>query len=168
LFQIVNYKILHARAHWQEIAFSPVFTEFPQKLKDWQYEIQDFRERLRDTLTEKIEKREKRLEILSNRLSPIKLASNLNEKKTRLALLRQKNISAMKNLCDDKDEKLKIRMASLDALSPLAVLKRGFSVTENEKGEILRNAEDINADERVKIRLAKGRIEAKVLTVEKN
>jgi exodeoxyribonuclease VII large subunit len=168
LFQIVNYKILHARANWQEIAFSPVFTEFPQKLKDWQYEIEDFRAQLRDALTEKIEKREKRLEILSNRLSPIKLASNLNEKKTRLALLKQKNISAMKNLCDEKDEKLKIRMASLDALSPLAVLRRGFSVTENEKGEILRNAEDVKADEKVKIRLAKGRIEAKVLTVEKN
>ncbi len=123
---------------------------------------------MRDALTEKLEKKIKRLKTLSNRLSPLKLASNLGEKKTRLALLRQKNMSAIKNLIDEKDEKLKIRMASLDALSPLAVLRRGFSVTENEKGEILRNANDVKADDKVKIRLAKGRIEAKVLTVEKN
>lgn len=168
LFQIINYKILHARSGLQEIAFSPVFLEFPQKLKDWRYEVEDFRDRLSDALTEKIELRKKRLEILSNRLSPLKLASNLNEKRIRLALLKQKNISAMKNLLDGKDENLKIRMASLDALSPLSVLRRGFSVTENEKGEILRDAENLKIDDKVKIRLAKGRIEAKVLTVEKN
>lgn len=168
LFQIINYKILHARSGLQEIAFSPVFLEFPQKLKDWRYEVEDFRDRLSDALTEKIEQRKKRLEILSNRLSPLKLASNLNEKRIRLALLKQKNISAMKNLLDGKDENLKIRMASLDALSPLSVLRRGFSVTENEKGEILRDAENLKIDDKVKIRLAKGRIEAKVLTVEKN
>jgi exodeoxyribonuclease VII large subunit len=168
LFQIVNYKMLHARSDWQEIALSPVFTEFPQRLKDWEYEIEDLQERLADVLTGKLENKKKRLEILSNRLSPLKLASNLGEKKTRLALLRQRNISAMKNICDEKDEKLKIRMASLDALSPLSVLRRGFSVTENEKGKILRSAGEVKPSEKVKIRLSQGRIEAKVITVEKN
>jgi exodeoxyribonuclease VII large subunit len=168
LFQIINYKMLHARSDWQEIALSPVFTEFPQRLKEWEYEIEDLRDKLSDALTERLKNKKNRLEILSNRLSPLKLASNVSEKKTRLALLRQKNISAMKNVCDDKDEKLKIRMASLDALSPLAVLRRGFSVTENEKGKILRSADDVKADEKVKIRLAQGKIEAKVITVEKN
>ena len=168
LFQIINYKMLHARSDWQEIALSPVFTEFPQNLKDWEYEIEDFRDRLADALTGKLANKKNRLEILSNRLSPLKLASNLGEKKTRLALLGQKNITAMKNICDGKDEKLKIRMASLDALSPLAVLRRGFSVTENENGKILRSAGEVKTDEKVKIRLAQGRIEAKVITVEKN
>jgi exodeoxyribonuclease VII large subunit len=168
LFQIVNYKLLHARSNWQEIAYSPVFTEFPQTLKDWQYEIEDFQDRLRNAFAEKIQNKKNRLEKLSNRLSPLKLASNVSEKRTRLALLEQKNRSAIKNLIDAADEKLKIRMASLDALSPLSVLKRGFSVTENENGLILRNAKDAKAGERVKIRLAKGRIVAEVLEVKEN
>ena len=92
----------------------------------------------------------------------------MNDKKTRLALLRQTQNSAIKNAFDAKGEKLKIRMASLDALSPLAVLDRGFSITENETGAILRDAENVKIDDKVKIRLAKGKIDAKVLSTEKN
>lgn len=168
LFQILNYKLLHARSDFQELAMSPVFVEFPQKIRDWQYELDDFCEQIRNALTEKLESNERRLENLTNRLSPLKLAAKLNEKKIRLALLRQKQNSAVKNAIDSKDEKLKIRMASLDALSPLSVLNRGFSIAENEKGEILRDAEKVKADDKVKIRLAKGKIEAKVLSLEKN
>jgi exodeoxyribonuclease VII large subunit len=64
LFQIVNYKLLHARSNWQEIAYSPVFTEFPQTLKDWQYEIEDFQDRLRNAFAEKIQNKKNRLEKL--------------------------------------------------------------------------------------------------------
>ncbi len=54
-------------------------------------------------------------------------------------------------------------MASLNALSPLAVLSRGFSITETETGEILRDSEDVKENDNVKIRLARGTIKAKVL-----
>lgn len=166
LFQILNYRLLHARSDWQELALSPVFTEFPQRIRDWQYELEDFQEEMRGVLKEKLQSKEQRLEALTNRLSPVKLAAKLNEKKIRLALLRQKQNSALRNSVDGKDEKLKIKMASLDALSPLSVLNRGFSITENEKGEILRDAEKVKTDDKVKIRLAKGRIEARIINAE--
>ena len=166
LFQILNYKLLHLRSDFQELALSPVFVEFPQKIKDWQYEIDDFEQQMLDAFGEKLKAKEKRLEALSVRLSPLKLASKLNEKKIRLALLSEKQSSAIKKSIDAKDEKLKIRMASLDALSPLSVLNRGFSIAENEKGEIWRDAGKVKSGDEVKIRLAKGRIEARVLNTE--
>lgn len=162
LFQIIGYKLLAARSDWQTFALASVFTEFPQRVKDWRYEIEDSIEAMRVTLTEKINAKNKNLQSVVNRLSPLKLASQLNDKKTRLALLRQKNIASLKNQIDAKDEKLKIRMAQLDALSPLAVLNRGFSIAENEKGEILRDSKNVKTGEKVKIRLARGTIEARV------
>jgi exonuclease VII large subunit len=45
-------------------------------------------------------------------------------------------------------------------------LSRGFSITENEAGEILRDAKNVNANDKLKIRLANGKIEAKVLSSE--
>jgi exodeoxyribonuclease VII large subunit len=168
LFQILNYKLLHLRSDFQELALSPVFVEFPQKIKDWQYELEDFRQQMRDAFDEKLKAKEKRLDALKNRLSPLKLASKLNEKKIRLALLREKQSSAIRSSIGAKDENLKIRMASLDALSPLAVLNRGFSIAENQKGEILLDAGKVKTGDEVKIRLAKGRIEARVLLKEDN
>ena len=158
LFQLMNYKLLASRSNLQELALSSVFVEFPQKIKDWQYKIEDFQNELRDSLAEKLKAKEKRLEALTNRLSPVKLAAKLNEKKMRLAVLHQKQISAIKKIIDANDEKLKISMASLDALSPLSVLKRGFSIVETENGEILRDSRDVKNGERVRIRLAKGEI----------
>ncbi len=166
LFQLIDYKTLKSRSDLQEFAMSPVFSEFPQQIKDWRYEIEDFTELMRDSLTEKLKTEEKTLANLTGRLSPLKLAAKLNEKKIRLALLQEKQITAARNKIDAKDEKLKIKMASLDALSPLAVLSRGFSITETKSGEILRDAENVKPNERVRIRLERGRIEARVLNSE--
>ncbi len=168
LFQLINYKLLHLRSDWQELALAPVFSEFPQQIKDWHYEIEDFQEQMRVALTEKLKINEQRLESLTNRISPLKLASKLNDKKTRLALLRQKQISTVKDVVDAKDEKLKISMASLDALSPLSVLKRGFSIVETEAGEILRDVRQAKENEKLKIRLANGKVEAEVLKISLN
>ncbi len=165
LFQLIDYKILKSRSDMQELALAPIFSEFPQQLKDWGYELEDFTSLMRDALEEKLQIHEKILGNLTNRLSPLKLAGKLNEKKIRLALLREKQISAVRNKIDAKDEKLKIRMASLDALSPLAVLNRGFSIVETESGEILRDSKNTKPNDKVKIRLARGKIEARVLEV---
>ncbi len=163
LFQTINFQLLNLRSEIQELAFSPVFTEFPNKLKDWQYEIDDLQSEMKTALSEKLKTKNQRLETLTKRLSPLNLASKLNSQKTQFALLNQRQISAVKDILDEKDESLKIKMASLDALSPLSVLNRGFAIAENEKGEILRDSSQVKANDNVKIRLAKGRIEAKVL-----
>lgn len=167
LFQLIGYKVLRARSRWQDLALSSVFTEFPTRVKDWRYEIEDLNAQLSDALAEKLKIKRRALESLVNRLSPLKLAAKLGEKKTLLALLRQKQISAIKDAVNASDEKLKILMASLNALSPLAVLKRGFSIVENESGEILRDATRVNVNDKLKIRLANGKLEAEVLKTEK-
>ena len=168
LFQLINYQMLRLRADYQEIALSPVFIELPQQIRDRQYETKDLTARMREIIGQEIEKNAQSLERLTRRISPLQLASKLNENKTRLILLGQRQSAAVRKISDGKDEKLKIMMASLDALSPLAVLRRGFSITENERGEILRDATNLEAGDEVKILLANGKIKAEVLMVEKN
>ncbi|HEX8248018.1 MAG TPA: exodeoxyribonuclease VII large subunit [Pyrinomonadaceae bacterium] len=166
LFQIINYKLLHLRSDWQELAMSPVFVEFPQKIKDWRYELDDAGSRLRDAFEQKLKRGEKRLESLTNRLSPVRLAKLVSKNQTRLALLKQRQASAAKAVPDNARERLNVTMAALDALSPLSVLKRGFSIVENESGEILRDAERVQVKDKLKIRLANGKLEAEVLKTE--
>lgn len=166
LFQLINYKILQSRTDLQKLALASVFVEFPGKIKDWRYETEDLQARMQSAFADKLKISEKNLDKITARLSPLKLSAKVSENQKRLALLEQRTISAVKKTIDAKDENLKIEMASLDALSPLSVLKRGFSIAENERGEILRDAKNIKVGDRVKIRLAKGRIEAQVLRKE--
>jgi len=168
LFQLIDYKLLQSRADLQELALSPVFARFPQKIKDWRYETEDLAERIKDALAEKLRRAENHFEAVKTRLSPIKLSSKLNDKKTRLAVLHERQISAVKKLIDAKDENLKIEMASLDALSPLAVLKRGYSITESEGGKIINSVGQIKQNESVQIRLSDGKLKARVLETEKD
>ena len=58
--------------------------------------------------------------------------------------------------------------ASLDALSPLAVLQRGYAIAEHEDGRLLRDANSVSFDERLLVRLAKGRIVARVEEIKTN
>jgi exodeoxyribonuclease VII large subunit len=145
---------------------SPVFVEFPQKVRDWRYELDDAGDRLQDAFGQKLKRGEKRLEALTNRLSPVRLAKSVAKSQTRLALLKQRQASAAKTVLDNAGERLNVTMAALDALSPLAVLKRGFSIVETEAGEILRDAEQVKIKDKLKIRLANGKLEAEVLKTE--
>ncbi len=168
LVQLISFKLLRAKNSLQQQSTSPVFREFPQKIKDWKYEIEDFQTGMKTAIADRLRIIGKSVDLLQNRLSPVKLASKVGENQTRLALLKQRQIIAMKDVISAKDETLKIKMASLDALSPLSVLNRGYSITENESGKILQNALDINSGENVQIRLANGKLKAKVFQVTTN
>jgi exodeoxyribonuclease VII large subunit len=52
--------------------------------------------------------------------------------------------------------------AAIDSLDPTAVLERGYSITYDAAGGVVRNAAAVRPGERITTRLAKGRIESEV------
>jgi exodeoxyribonuclease VII large subunit len=50
----------------------------------------------------------------------------------------------------------------LKALNPLAVLTRGYSITRDEKGRIVRTAKDVTVGQRITTRLGQGTMESEV------
>jgi exodeoxyribonuclease VII large subunit len=57
-------------------------------------------------------------------------------------------------------------MASLDALSPLGVLSRGYAIAQDAKGRLLRDAQAVKIGDEVKVRLEHGRLGTRVEDVE--
>ena len=55
---------------------------------------------------------------------------------------------------------------SLDALSPLAVLQRGYAIAQDASGKPVRDAASVAAGDEVSVRLAKGKLNTRVETVE--
>ena len=58
------------------------------------------------------------------------------------------------------------RVARLDALSPLAVLARGYAIALNRDGQAIRSATEVRPGDRLALRLAAGRLAADVVSVE--
>lgn len=83
----------------------------------------------------------------------------LDVRRKELALCMQKKI--------DEDKRRFVRStASLDAMSPLKVLGRGYSLTKLQ-GDILRNASTAAVGDQVTVVLQKGEIDAEVISIRK-
>jgi len=59
-------------------------------------------------------------------------------------------------------ERLALAAASLDALSPLGVLERGYAIAQDASGKPLRDAASVVPGDEVSVRLAKGRLHTRV------
>jgi len=65
-------------------------------------------------------------------------------------------------LLQRKQVKLISASSRLEASSPIAVLKRGFSLTEDGNGNIIRSIKQVQKDATIKTVVADGSIESKV------
>ena len=63
-------------------------------------------------------------------------------------------------------ERLALAVASLDALSPLGVLQRGYAIAQDASGRLLRDAAMVAPGDAVSVRLAKGKLKTRVETIE--
>ena len=81
-----------------------------------------------------------------------------------LKVLRLKN--AYEALLRNKENKYLSLVDKLDAISPLKVLGRGYSIVSNEEGKAISDIKDINVDESLNIRFNKGKAKVKVINKE--
>jgi exodeoxyribonuclease VII large subunit len=73
---------------------------------------------------------------------------------------------AMETNLQEARERLGLAAASLDALSPLAVLQRGYAIAQDASGKPLHDAGSVKTGDQVAVRLAKGKLNTRVETVE--
>ena len=64
----------------------------------------------------------------------------------------------MRAVTDRENGRFAALAASLDALSPLRVLGRGYALAQTEDGTVLRSAAQTAAGERIHVRLAQGQL----------
>jgi exodeoxyribonuclease VII large subunit len=106
---------------------------------------------------------------LRSRVQEQALSHAFDEVKSRLANAR-KRLDAATNACDTSIEaqlqegrdRLALAAASLDALSPLGVLQRGYAIAQDASGKLLRDAASVTKGDSVSVRLAKGKLYTRV------
>ncbi len=71
--------------------------------------------------------------------------------------------TAYKTALSKKSQRLTESVAKLDGLSPLGTLSRGYSVSKDEKGDIIRSVKQVKPGDRVNIKVSDGSFNAEVL-----
>lgn len=89
--------------------------------------------------------------------------SMLDQRKMALVADTQSLSAAMKIVCAKNRTDLAEKAAKLDALSPLAVFSRGYSVALDKDGRVVRSIGDVEIGENLAVRTTDGRIIGKVI-----
>ena len=141
-------------SHAAEIAV-PDCVELMQRLQSQKMQI------LR-VQNSRLELLRRRLEVLSQKRVLTDPGAFIQDKQMLLAHLQKDLYHAASAAMRAPGNQLASLSAALDALSPLKVLGRGFSLVQNSSGEIVRSCDDIATGERIEVTLTDGKLHCTV------
>ena len=72
-------------------------------------------------------------------------------------------ISAQSNGITRKNQRFIAAVSKLDAMSPMKVLTRGYSMIQDEQEKVIRSVDQVEQGERIKITLSDGSLAAIVM-----
>lgn len=104
-----------------------------------------------------INKLQTHLKTLDHQLYRLNPIHQIQHKKNQLQHLHQRGLNLLQQQTDKKQSQLASLAAKLDALSPLATLKRGFSITSINHN-IVKSAAQVSIGDKIKIRLIDGQL----------
>jgi len=170
---------LQYRRQRLEIALDRLFAEKRQKLKHLslrlhnqhpqaqlriqQQLITQLSHRLQQTLRHHWQKTAENLTALSMRLYKNPLPLRLQQYEQQLAQLKVRLNSHMNLTLSLQQKQLAHLCGKLDSLSPLKVLARGYSITQNQQNFTIRSIKEVNIGEHIKTRLTDGNIISQVI-----
>jgi exodeoxyribonuclease VII large subunit len=166
LSRLMRYKIATARARVQHQALSHAFAEVRGRLRDAATSTNSARHRLQILMGQNVRSARLRADALNVSLSPAQLRARFVAARVRFDSAYTGATVAIEKQLEEAKQQLGLAAASLDALSPLAVLQRGYAIAQDAEGKLLRDAESVAVGDAIKVRLAKGRLTTRVESVE--
>ena len=173
---------LQYRRQRLEIALDRLFAEKQQKLRHLslrlhnqhpqaqlriqQQLITQLSHRLQQSLRHRWQKKAENLTALSMRLYKNPLPLRLQQYEQQLAQLKVRLNSHMNLTLSLQQKQLAHLCGKLDSLSPLKVLARGYSITQNQQNLTIRSIKDVNVGEQIKTLLPDGDIISQVIRLE--
>ncbi|MEJ2629635.1 MAG: exodeoxyribonuclease VII large subunit [Acidihalobacter sp.] len=138
-----------------------------RRLQQHAQRIDELELRLHQSLARQQQLRSSRLQTLQARLSARSPALTLSAQTKRLERLRQELHRAMQERINREHKRLASLSRTLTAVSPLATLQRGYAIALAPGSlEPLRNTDRAHVDDRIELRLARGRLFCRVEKIE--
>ena len=119
-------------------------------------------ERMEQSETARLEVLRQRLDTLAAKRVMTDQMAYVQDKRMELIHVQQRLGDLSAGLLARKRQSFAALAASLDAMSPLKVLGRGYAMAQNNEGEVLKSYRDVAPGDRVSVTLGEGGFTAKV------
>ena len=133
---------------------------------DQMEKVNQLRSDMTESMVAKLNAVKLRLASFSPENAKAQLENRLNRRRMMLDSLSTDMQHSIHNLLNQRKAKADLLRHKMEALSPLAVLDRGYSIVTDKDGRTLKSVSQANAGDNITIRLSDGRILADVQEVQ--
>lgn len=133
-----------------------------ERLRQQAQRLDDLDMRLRRAFEQRLNQRRERLARLDTRLAAQHPGRALALLKQRLDNLAERLPRAMRQTLATRRQHLQVQVQTLQVVSPLATLSRGYSILLDERGQAIRSAAQTRNGQRLTARLGEGELQVRV------
>lgn len=144
-------------------------TQLASRLRDPRRQLQEKAQRLdevelrfRQAISQRLGNERTRTNHLQQRLLAHQPTRRISEQDQRLRLAQERLEAALTRRLETRTQRLESAARTLNAVSPLATLGRGYAIVSSENQAVVRDPATLAPGERISARLAKGVVEATV------
>ncbi|WP_318454789.1 exodeoxyribonuclease VII large subunit [Photobacterium leiognathi] len=138
--------------------------QHPQlRLNLQQQHLDEISQRLTQAMARKLQKHQQHIEHNNYKLSLYSPASLVRNAQRNLERSEQRLYDALDRKLLNARHKLAVAAEKLETVSPLATLARGYSITRNEQGDVIRKASQVKAGDTLITTVTDGEIHSSVI-----
>ncbi len=167
LERAVRYRLLMARQELTEHAQHGAFARMMDGIHRRQQKLDEQRFRLEKAERQLLERCHRRCEGVTSSVRHYDARRRLANVRQQLEAQVANLAAAMHTRLLESRGALERRSASLEALSPVAILNRGYALVFDAKGQLVKDAARLKAGDELSARLARGRVRARVTSTER-
>jgi exodeoxyribonuclease VII large subunit len=163
-----HFHLIRARQRYARLSAESVLIRLRDAVNRRDQRLDELRLRLDSSTQRPLRIRAQRLAFLIDRLSRQDIAARIATIHRRLQSADQRLHRTTAQIINPRQGRLNRASAGLEALSPLAVLSRGYALVYAADGKLLRSAATTAVGQTIRARLTHGALEAKVTQTEIN
>jgi exodeoxyribonuclease VII large subunit len=158
----MRYRLMLGRQRLTDLARHGAFGRMIELIGRRQQRVDDLTNRLVHGQRDILERQRRRLESLAAAVRHYDLRLVLGGMRTRLEAQRAAMAAAARNLLLRQRARLDRLTSQMEALSPVAILERGYALVFDGSGKLVKDAVQVKAGDQIRAQVARGELDATV------
>lgn len=161
MHQSLHYQLLQFRNRVYELSAERVFSVVESRLAFWRQRLDELAFRLHNRLAVYLSSLSARWQLLATHLGRFDPLQAIYLKREILIQRAERLQTTARFHLQEMVSKIRALESSLQALSPLAVLERGYAICRDGQGNIVKDSRTLKAGDSFSVRLSQGAVDAR-------